>query len=198
MLWVLATVANLVVATAYFAIVWAILRPLVKTKQVRSNLLGTATAAIFFTCAVHHGGHSVHMLLPAIGLEEHSGLHLREAFDWHQAAWDVVTAFVGIWYWTLRSHYAPLMRGAALFADMKERQRQALEINDNIVQGLAVAKLALELDERETSHEALESALTSARQIISDLLGETSGENRLGPGDLVRSDAAMVRPVREG
>src|SRR5581483_5902095 len=184
MWWQLGTAANAVVALAYLAIAWAILRPLLKTNQVPGNRLGTATAAIFFTCAVHHGSHAVHMLLPAVGLESGHGLALRRAFDWHQAMWDIVSAGVGLWYWSLRSHYGPLMRGAALFEDMKERQRQALEINDNIVQGLAVAKMALDLDQRDVSRDALESALTSARQIISDLLGESGTENRLGPGDL--------------
>jgi signal transduction histidine kinase len=193
MWWQLGTVANGVVALAYLAIAWAILRPLLKTNQVPSNRLGTATAAIFFTCAVHHGGHAVHMLLPALGVETAHGLALRQAFDWHQALWDVLSAGVGLWYWSLRSHYSPLMRGAALFDDMKERQRQALEINDNIVQGLAVAKMALDLDQRDVSRDGLEAALTSARQIISELLGESGTETRLGPGDLVRRTPAMVR-----
>ena len=47
----------------------AIVRPLIETGQLRSNALGAATAAIFFTCAVHHGGHTVHMLLPGAGVE---------------------------------------------------------------------------------------------------------------------------------
>jgi signal transduction histidine kinase len=192
MWWEIGVAANLIVAAAYLAISWAILHPLLATKQVRSNRLGTATAAIFFTCAVHHGSHSVHMLLPSVGLELASGRAMRTAFDWHQVVWDVVTAGVGVYYWTLRSTYGSLMKGAALFQDMKERQRQALEINDNIVQGLAVAKLALELNEREASHQAMESALDAARQIITDLLGEAETENRLGPGDLVRTQPATV------
>jgi signal transduction histidine kinase len=87
------------------------------------------------------------------------------------------------------------MKGAKLFEDIKERQRQALEINDNIVQGLFVAQTALELNEREISEEALRSTLESARQIISDLLGEANSEVALGPGELVRKQAAEV-PTR--
>ena len=194
MWWKVGAGANLVVAAAYLAIALAILVPLLRTRQVPGNRLGTATAAIFFTCAVHHGAHSVHMVLPAFGLEEHHGLALRDAFDWHQATWDVIGAGVGLWYWSLRSVYGQLMRGAALFEDMKERQRQALEINDNIVQGLAVAKLALELDDRDRSAEAMERSLTAARQIITDLLGEADSETRLGPGDLHRRAPADVVP----
>jgi hypothetical protein len=54
MWWMLGSAANLVIAVAYLAISWAILGPLLRTGQVRANRLGTATAAIFFTCAVHH------------------------------------------------------------------------------------------------------------------------------------------------
>lgn len=192
MWWQLAAGANLVIATTYLGIAMAILLPLLRTRQVPSNRLGTATAAIFLSCAVHHGAHSVHMLLPALGMETDHGLALRQAFDWHFVLWDVVSAGVGLWYWSLRSTYGSLMRGAALFEDMKEKQRRALEINDNIVQGLAVAKLALELDQREASEEALEQALASARQIISDLLGDADSEARLGPGGLRRTTPAHV------
>ena len=60
--------ANLVIAAAYLGITFAILRPLFATDQWRTNRLGTATTAIFFTCAVHHGAHAIHMLVPASDL----------------------------------------------------------------------------------------------------------------------------------
>src|SRR5262245_54896988 len=112
-MWQVGAAANFVVAVAYLLIAGAILTPLIRTKQVRSNQLGTATAAIFFTCAVHHGSHSVHMLLPTFGIEEREGLALRVAFNWHVVAWDLVTAVVGVYYWTLRRTYGALMKGAA-------------------------------------------------------------------------------------
>ena len=194
MAWKVATLANLIIALAYFAICLAILRPLAQTGQLRQNRLGVATAAIFFTCAVHHGAHSVHMLLPTVGIEEHTGLDLRNAFAWHMVLWDVLGAVVAIYYWTLRSTYGALMQGAKLFEDMKERQRQALEINDTIVQGLTAASIALSLDEKEQSHELLEATLTSARQIINELLGEAETPVRLSAGDLVRERPAQVIP----
>lgn len=192
MWWIIGAGANLVIATAYVGIALAIIIPLLRTRQLPANRLGTATAVIFVTCAVHHGAHSVHMLLPSVGMEAHVGLALREAFHWHQVMWDVVGAAAGVWYWSLRSTYGQLMRGAALFEDMREKQRRALEINDNIVQGLAVAKLALELDELDRSSEALEQALTAARQIITDLLGDGDGDNNLVAGSLVRRSPAHV------
>lgn len=85
------------------------------------------------------------------------------------------------------------MRGASLFEDLKVQQRQALEINDNIVQGLVVAETALAFDQHDLSKEALAATLVSARQIISDLLGDANSETRLGPGDLRRRTAAITR-----
>ena len=188
--WKIAAVANGVVAVAYVLIAWAIAAPLVRTQQLRSNKLGAATAAIFFTCAVHHGSHSVHMLLPAFGIETEHGETMRAAWDWHNAAWDVITACVGVYYWTLRRHYGSLMRGAALFDDLKERERQALQLHDEVVQGLVVAKMALDLDRKDQSQEALAATLTSASQIINDLIGKSHDDIRLGAGDLVRERPA--------
>src|SRR5262245_38991351 len=130
--WQVGALVNGITAIAYLAIVVAIARPLIQSGQLRQNRLGIATAAIFFTCAVHHGSHTVHLLGPTFGFEETEGRAMRTAFSWHISGWDVLMAGVGVWYWTLRRHYAPLMQGAKLFDDMKERQRRALEINDNI------------------------------------------------------------------
>ena len=192
MWWQIGAAANLVVAIAYLMISWAIISPLVRTGQVRENRLGVATAAIFLTCAVHHGSHFVHMVLPTFGVDQDAGAAWRDAWDWHISVWDVITAAVGAYYWTLRSTYGSLMRGASLFDDLREKQRQALEINDNIVQGLVTAKMALELDDQNRSQEALTRALASARQIISELLGEEGSDTRLGAGDLVRSRPASA------
>jgi signal transduction histidine kinase len=193
-MWQLGTAANLVVAATYLLITAAIVRPLVREKQLRANPLGTATALIFFTCAVHHGSLGIHMLLPYLGAEDAKGVALRNSFSFHHAAWDVVSAGVGIYYWSLRRTYGSLMRGAKLFEDLKERQRQAMEINDNIVQGLFVAQTALALDEVALSEEALRSSLDSARQIISDLLGEAGSDLELGPGELKRDRPALATP----
>jgi signal transduction histidine kinase len=191
--WRIGAFANFVTMTAYFAIVVAILVPLIREQQLRANRLGTATAAIFFSCAVHHGSHTVHMLLPAFGLAKTSGLAMRTAFDPAAVVWDLLTAAIGVYYWTLRRTYGALMNGAKLFDDLRERQRQALEINDGIVQGLATAKLALELDQRHVTKEALESTLASARALITELLGEVAERPTFEAGDLRRTQAALLR-----
>ena len=70
----------------------------------------STTAATVSTCssATTSAGHDI-------------GYALRQAFDWPTVTWDLITAAVAVYYWTLRSTYGPLMRGAALFEDLKEK-----------------------------------------------------------------------------
>ena len=82
--------------------------------------------------------------------------------------------------------------GAQMFEDMKVRHRQALDVNDNIVQGLTVAKYELERGRDERSREAIEETLRTSRALITDLLGDRGSEVELGPGDLRRSRSAAV------
>jgi mannitol-specific phosphotransferase system IIBC component len=74
--------------------------------------------------------------------------------------------------------------------DARLRQRQALEINDNVVQGLSIAKYALDAGDDVRAYEAVARTLSSARGIISDLLAGSDGRAHLAPGDLVREEAA--------
>ncbi len=71
--WQVGLTANGLIMIAYLGISLAIVVPLAKSHQLRSNPLGAATAAIFFTCAVHHGSHGVHMLLPVAGPRRPAG-----------------------------------------------------------------------------------------------------------------------------
>lgn len=171
--WYVGAAANVVIAFAYFAIAFSIGRSVFHQGRWRSNPLAVATTFIFLTCGVHHGSHSVHQLLPYFGLDEPAGNAMRTAFDsWHVSLWDVVTAAVGIWYWTLRGRVPAMVRGSGLFEDVEERRRQALEIHDNVVQGLSTAKLAFELNDPDKGMSALDESLAAARSVISDLLGD--------------------------
>jgi PAS domain S-box-containing protein len=76
------------------------------------------------------------------------------------------------------------------------RRRQALEINDNVVQGLTSAIYAMEQDDVERAGSYIERTLAAARDMMDDLL-EPSGEE-LHPGDLVRSSAANLDPSPRG
>ena len=191
MSWQIGLAANSLIAVAYFGICAAIVLPLARSGQLRTNPLGAATAAIFFTCAVHHGAHSVHMLLPAFGLDDTQGVAMRAAWGWPLAIWDVVGAVVAIYYWSLRRNYGSLMQGAQLFQDLRQREQQALEFNDAVLQGLVVAKMALDLDQPRKANEALTASIHSASRIITDLLGSSHASL-----DLLRSvPAAAGGPV---
>lgn len=190
MWWRIGLTANAVVAVAYLLIAIAIVRPLLAGRQLRSNPLGTATAAIFLTCAVHHGGHVVHMLLPLGSVQVDQGYALRAAYDWSWALWDVVSAVVGVYYWSLRRAYATLVRGAALFEDMRQREREALELNDEVLQGMVVAKMALDLGQPERAQRALDASISSASRIISDLIGPKPGT--AGEKGLLRTQPARL------
>lgn len=78
--------------------------------------------------------------------------------------------------------------------DALARRRQALQINDSVVQGLVVAQLANAVGEPAESQEALESALQDAKAIVDGLLGEVEEASESGtiePGSLVRATPTM-------
>jgi hypothetical protein len=64
-------------------------------------------------------------------------------------------------------------------------RRQATELNDNVVQGLALAKYALARGDAETAARMIDGTLGQARRMISDLIGAEPVE----PGDLRREQA---------
>ncbi|HLW16832.1 MAG TPA: MASE1 domain-containing protein [Actinomycetota bacterium] len=71
-------------------------------------------------------------------------------------------------------------------------RKRALELNDEVVQGLSVAKYALESGETRTGKRAIDHTLEAARQIVRDLLGASGDGKPIGPGDLVREHAALL------
>ena len=68
------------------------------------------------------------------------------------------------------------------------RRRHVLELHDGVVQELAVAHLALELDRRDESREALLGALENARAIVSRSVDDLRSEGV--PLEQLLSDAA--------
>lgn len=74
-------------------------------------------------------------------------------------------------------------------SEAEVRRRHALEINDTVVQGLSVAKLALELGDQEMGRQVVADTLDSARRIMSQLLPPGEGRT-VKPGDLVRRTPA--------
>ncbi|MEA2347525.1 MAG: hypothetical protein QOG62_1312 [Thermoleophilaceae bacterium] len=191
MTWQVVTAANIVLGVTYLIIAWIVGSGLAKSGQLRSNKLGLATMLIFLTCGIHHFSHGAHMLLPSFGIHDPQALAMRQAWHWENAVWDVIGAGVGLYYLSLRNAYASVLRGAALFEDLKARERQAAEINDTIVQGLAIAKYSLDTGRDEQTRAAIEESLRRAKVLISDLL-EGQAEGSIEPGDLRRAQAAEI------
>ena len=80
---------------------------------------------------------------------------------------------------------------AARLAESQLRRRQALEINDSVVQGLVAAVYALEQGSVSTSSSYLDHTLAAARAMMDDLLAPLDGKG-LQPGDLVRTAPADI------
>lgn len=75
-----------------------------------------------------------------------------------------------------------------------EQQRQAAELNDEVVQGLVVAGYLLDRGELGPAGDAIDGTLAAARVIVAELLGEDSPK----PGDLRRSSSAQLPTRRPG
>jgi PAS domain S-box-containing protein len=69
------------------------------------------------------------------------------------------------------------------------RREQALELNDNIVQGLVVVKMALEGGFDDKAKETLTRTLEKARSIVSELLGDLEASE---PGALTRENPTQI------
>lgn len=80
-----------------------------------------------------------------------------------------------------RATMADLARAERFLAEAEERRARALELNDNVVQGLAAALYALHLDRVEDSRTELAASLEAARTIIDQMLAG-GGEAPFGAG----------------
>jgi len=73
--------------------------------------------------------------------------------------------------------------------DLEANRSQALQINDDIVQGITVAKYALELGRLDVAAEALESTLAGAKEIVRELLSDGAG---IEPAAVLRTQPAVL------
>jgi PAS domain S-box-containing protein len=119
----LAFLGNLVIAVAYAAISATILVPVVGAGQLRSNRLATATALIFFSCSVGHGFHALHAWWTIMAVGAMPGMASESGgWVWPSAVWDLFTAAVGVYYWTLRRGYGVLLSPGRLYVDPGQQQ----------------------------------------------------------------------------
>ncbi len=118
------TLGNVVIALSYAAISLAIIIPVIRAHEVRPNRLATATALIFFSCSIGHGLHALAAWRAAELDQSMPGMHEgMSGWGWPSAGWDLFTAGVGVYYWTLRSNYRVLLGG--LYVDPAQRRRLA-------------------------------------------------------------------------
>ncbi len=85
---------------------------------------------------------------------------------------------------------------AASLREWQVRRRQAFEINDNVVQGISAAVLALQLGDQSGAETYLERTLNAARQMMGDLLLDRGDVP--SPGGLVRSAPASADGPERG
>ena len=74
-----------------------------------------------------------------------------------------------------------------LVESLRERHRAGIELNDDVVQSLVVAKFALETEDTERAIDAIGAALTQTKRIANELFAE---ELRMDARDLVRTEPA--------
>jgi len=60
----------------------------------------------------------------------------------------------------------------------RRQARRATELNDDVVQALTIAKMQLQLDERESAVESLDQALTSSKRILAELVEDAPSLRR--------------------
>ena len=140
-------------------------------------------------------GHAITEILPTWPDTESAAAAAR-SLDGRDLVLDITTAAVNPEEDTGDAFVALYLRDAkprlaqeALASRLGEahlRRRQALEINDNVVQGLVAASYALDQGSMPSSRAYLDQTLSAARAMMDDLLEPLDGEG-LQPGDLVRS-----------
>ncbi|MEU4619660.1 ATP-binding protein [Actinoplanes sp. NPDC023801] len=109
--------ANIIIMVSYSAIMVSIVVPVHRAGQLGSNKLATATAMIFFSCAVGHGLHAVMAYQALAGPLGHHPPAAVLSWSAGAAIWDACTAAVGIWYWSLRRGYGVLLHKGAIYVD---------------------------------------------------------------------------------
>ena len=113
-------------------------------------------------------------------------------------------AFVGIWYERTGRHFAIFVEDVAdrhrAEAAVRERDvaqlsvQHALELQDNVIQGLVVAKYALEGEDAAEALEAVSNVLAAAQSMVGQMMSQTPVEQL--PDALMRSQPADGGPTQ--
>lgn len=207
-LWMAASLANLVMTVTFVAIAIPLWKAIYEGDQLFSNPLLTGFALIFSTCAVSHGLHFEHTLIPnyhailhalpfmggpaAYNYTVNFGLWSRVAMtDPTLLAVDLVTAALGVWYFLLRKRQSRFFEGAELAEDMEMREREAHALHDDIVEEVSQALLLIDTGQEDEARERIGEVTAQAQAIVDDLL-EAATLDEITPGDLAQEEAAEV------
>jgi diguanylate cyclase (GGDEF)-like protein len=211
--WQLAVMFNGIIAFCYAGIASLITVGLFRTQQLSSNSPAMATAAIFYSCAVHHGHHAS-LLLWAFSSQGsgQDSLAVRAVFDgWHTVAIDGVGAVVAVTYLALRRNDNALLNTPQMFDDRvrlaAERalrdlafadvltgipNRAAFQVlaDDLVDDDAPVAVLFLDLDgfkgiNDRFGHDVGDRVLRDVAQAIAAVLGADEHVFRLGGDELI-------------
>jgi PAS domain S-box-containing protein len=178
----LSFLGNVVIAAAYAAISVAILGPLIRARQVWANRLATATAMIFFSCSLGHAFHAMAAWPVAMGGAMAGMHHESGGIAWSSAFWDLLTAGVGVYYWSLRRGYGILMGDGALYVDpQRQRLLDAIEAQERTAETRAETQRAalaavVEFSECAIIGTALDGTMTAWNGGAERLFGHSAAE----------------------
>lgn len=174
-LWILAAIANGVLFLGYTWLAIDIGIGLQRGKQWRSNPVGVATMAIFATCAIGHGIHAEHTILPMLFSWAAGDMATLDAARSASSvplvwAWHGATAIVVVAYLLQRQRLRLLSRGSALCEDMVLKQARAANLQERVGEVVRDARRLLEEGNSGAAMERMDEALEEAREIATDLV----------------------------
>ncbi len=123
--------------------------------------------AVFYLCAYY----AVAFFSPELVYGPQS--HVDDAGWWSVALVSaaVITSVVAFLSWRIDASGARDREALQIaLAEAALRQRQATEIHDTVIQGLAVARYALDAGDEELATESIDKTLASAKELIGGLL----------------------------
>lgn len=194
MIWQLVTAGNVATALIYAAITWTLGARLRRTGQLsaRVNPLGVALLAVFATVALRAAWVALQNIVPLAGITHDPSATPRA----HWTAWSVPLPFIaagtGLLYLWLRRRAGDDAGPGSLYPDHAMRRQRALEINDNIVQGLIAVRELDAIGGQAEARVALGRTLEQAQRMMGELLDD-AGRAGVRPGDLRRTAAAAER-----
>ena len=191
--WQLTAGANAVVGVTYLAIAGTIVAVLLRGGRLRTHRLGQAALLAFGTCGIQFCLIAAVLLAPSVGIDSSHGEALRDAWPAVLGVWALLGGAAALFLLSQRGSYGDVLLGPGLMDEVKARERQAFEINDNLVQGLSVAKYSLEMGQDDRGRRAVNESLSEARKMTTDLLGESGAlDDQARPGELRRERPATL------